>query len=70
VWVPAAETYAANVIAIGNHAVVAAGYPRTHEALRRAGFTLHPVPVSEVRKADGSLTCQSIVVTRGQTGVW
>ena len=22
---------------------------------------LHPVPVSEVRKADGSLTCQSIL---------
>jgi dimethylargininase len=64
VWVPAAETYAANVIAIGSHAVVAAGYPRSHEALGRAGFTLHPVPVSEVRKADGSLTCQSIIVTR------
>jgi dimethylargininase len=62
VWVPAAERYAANVVAIGNHALVAEGYPRAQEALARAGFTLHPVPVSEVRKADGSLTCQSILI--------
>jgi dimethylargininase len=63
VWVPDAERYAANLVAIGANAVVADGYPRTHEALARAGFALHPVPVSEVRKADGSLTCQSILVT-------
>ena len=41
---------------------MAEGYPRTQEALSRAGFTVHPVPVSEVRKADGSLTCQSILI--------
>lgn len=64
VWVPAAETYAANAVAVGAHVIAAAGYPRTHEALAAAGFTVHPVPVSEVRKADGSLTCQSIVVRR------
>jgi len=60
-WIPAAERYASNLVAIGRNAVVADGYPRTHEALAAAGFTLHPVPVSEVRKADGSLTCQSIL---------
>jgi N-dimethylarginine dimethylaminohydrolase len=26
------------------------------------GFTVHAVPTTEVRKADGSLTCQSIVL--------
>ncbi len=62
VWVPDAERYASNVVATGSHAVIAEGHPRTHEALERAGFTVHPVPVSEVRKADGSLTCQSILV--------
>jgi dimethylargininase len=66
VAVPASERYASNVVAIGRHAVVAAGYPRTHEALAAAGFTLHPVPVSEVRKADGSLTCQSILIDGGR----
>jgi dimethylargininase len=61
ILVPAAETYAANAVAIGCHVLVAAEYPRTHDTLAAAGFTLHPVPTAEVRKADGSLTCQSIV---------
>jgi dimethylargininase len=61
VWVPASETYAANAVAIGRHVIVAEGHPRTSEALSAAGFTLHAVPTSEVRKADGSLTCQSVV---------
>jgi dimethylargininase len=62
VWVPAAETYAANAVAVGDHVVVADGFPRTHDALAAAGFTVHAVPTSEVRKADGSLTCESIVL--------
>jgi dimethylargininase len=61
VRVPADETYAANAVTIGNHVVIADGFPRTHAALLADGFKVHPVPVSEVRKADGSLTCQSIV---------
>jgi dimethylargininase len=64
VWIPAAERYASNVVAIGSHAIVPEGYPGAHEALTQAGFTLHPVPASEVRKADGSLTCQSILLDR------
>ncbi|MBX3160314.1 MAG: dimethylargininase [Deltaproteobacteria bacterium] len=63
VWVPAAEAYAANAVALGRHVVVADGHPRTREALEAAGFTTHAVAHSEVRKADGSLTCQSILVT-------
>lgn len=62
--VPVEETYAANAVAIGKHVIVADGFPRAHAALQKAGFTLHPVPTSEVRKADGSLTCQSLIVDR------
>jgi dimethylargininase len=70
VWVPAEERYAANAVAIGadgsdgadvTHVIAAAEYPRTLEALAAAGLRVHPVPTSEVRKADGSLTCQSIL---------
>ena len=64
VWVPAAETYAANAVALDDHVIVADGYPRTRDALVAAGFTVHAVPTSEVQKADGSLTCQSIVFRR------
>jgi dimethylargininase len=66
--VPAAETYAANAVAIGEHVIVADGFPRTREAIAEAGFTPHPVPTSEVRKADGSLTCQSLIVSRSLRG--
>jgi dimethylargininase len=66
VRIPVEETYAANAVAIGKHVIVADGFPRTHDALDRAGFTLHPVPTSEVRKADGSLTCQSLIVARSR----
>jgi len=62
VRVPADETYAANAVAIGTHAIVADGFPRTIDAVRDAGLTPLSVPTSEVRKADGSLTCQSIVM--------
>jgi dimethylargininase len=61
VWVPSGERYAANAVAIGEHVIAAAEYPRTLDALAAAGFRVHPVPTSEVRKADGSLTCQSIL---------
>ncbi len=58
--VPREETYAANAVALPAHVIVAAEYPRTNEALDAAGYERYPVPTSEVRKADGSLTCQSI----------
>jgi dimethylargininase len=62
VWAPASEAYASNVVAMGAHVLVAAEYPRTRDVLESAGFAAHPVRTSEVRKADGSLTCQSILL--------
>ncbi len=62
VWVPVAETYAANAVAVGGGVIISDGFPRTRAALEAAGFTVHAVPTSEVRKADGSLTCLSILV--------
>jgi len=59
--IPAEETYAANAVAVGSHVIVADGFPQTLDALSTAGFTVHAVPTSEVRKADGSLTCQSLL---------
>jgi dimethylargininase len=61
VRVPADESYAANVLAIGDRVVVADGFPRTHEALTRAGFRIVPLATTEFRKADGALTCLSIL---------
>ncbi len=61
VAIPAEESYAANVLAIGSRVIAAAGFPRTHDALARAGFEVVPLATTEFRKADGSLTCLSIL---------
>lgn len=63
VWVPEREEYAANAVAIGGTVLAAARHPATHDALAAAGLRVVPVDASEMRKADGSLTCLSIVVS-------
>ena len=59
--VPPAEVYAVNTLAIGDRVIVPAGYPQVAALLRANGFTLLPVPVSEFAKADGGVTCLSLV---------
>jgi dimethylargininase len=54
------ESCAANVVAVGRAVLVAAGHPRTEQAVRAAGFETHPLEVSEIRKGDGALTCLSL----------
>jgi dimethylargininase len=61
VHVPADETYAANCLVIGSRVLCAQGYPRTRDALATAGFTPIELDTSEFRKADGALTCLSIL---------
>ncbi len=59
--VPREEAYAANCVRVGDTVLVAAGYPATARALQSAGYRVLPLDVSEIRKADGSLTCLSIL---------
>jgi dimethylargininase len=54
------EAYAANALAIGEHVVFPAGYPRTAALIRERGFTVLEVPLSEFAKADGGATCLSL----------
>ncbi len=64
VWpIPAEEAHAANVVAVGGRALVAAGHPRTCALLRARGLEVLEVENSELRKADGSLTCCSVLYT-------
>jgi dimethylargininase len=60
--VPPDESYAANVLALGDHVIVPAGYPRVAGALRACGLDVLPVPVSEFAKADGGVTCLSLLL--------
>lgn len=58
---PSEEAYGCNTIGLPNGKVlVAAGYPTVHQTLRDRGLELVELDMSEIRAADGSLTCCSI----------
>lgn len=57
-----AEPMAANVLRVGDALVYDASFPRTLEMLRSAGFRPHTVDASELAKAEGAVTCCSLVL--------
>jgi dimethylargininase len=60
--VDAREPGAANVVAVGGRLVSAAAFPRTRDRLAARGFDVLTVDVSEIAKAEGALTCCSLIV--------
>ena len=61
--VPAGERSAANVLRLGRGRVLMAdGYPGTAERIERAGVEVVTVDISEFIKADGGLTCLSVLL--------
>lgn len=61
VIVPEGEAYAANALGIGQRVILPAGFPVTEERLRERGFEPLPVLMSEFYKADGGVSCLSLV---------
>jgi len=57
-----AEPAAANILRVGSSLVYAASYPRTLNRLRALGFTPNTLDVSELAKAEGAVTCCSVIV--------
>jgi dimethylargininase len=55
------EPFAANVLRVGERVVVSTSYPRTAERLDNAGIQHRSVVSSELAKAEGALTCCSII---------
>lgn len=68
VEVPAAEAVGANLVEVGGSALVAAGCPVVASLVAGGGLVPIPVDTSELRKADGALTCLSIVIDRPAGG--
>ena len=56
-----AEPFAANALRIGGALVHPADFPRTRARLEAAGLRVHPVPAGELAKAEGGVTCCSVV---------
>ena len=61
VAVDASEPWAANVLHVGNSVCVSTAFPRTAEMLARRGYDVRAVEVSEFAKAEGGLTCMSLL---------
>ena len=56
-----AEPHAANVLRIGDALIMPASFPLTRQRLVDAGFAVTAVDVSELQKAEGAVTCCSLV---------
>lgn len=60
--VPPGEPWAGDVLVIGEQIIVPSSCPGTADTLRARGWTVRPVDVSEFAKAEGGVTCMSLVL--------
>ncbi len=56
------EAFAANVLLTPHGVMMSAAFPRTIERVRNHGIDVHPVDASELAKAEGGLTCCSLLL--------
>lgn len=61
--VSADEAHAANALRIGNSLIYPSTFSRTLEILTRRGIDVTTVDISELQKAEGAVTCCSLIVT-------
>jgi dimethylargininase len=55
------EPHAANVVRIGDAILMPSAFPATQALIQAAGFMVHTVDVSELQKAEGAVTCCSVL---------
>jgi len=58
--VPPEEEYAANCIRVNDYVMIPAGFPKTVQAVKNAGYQTIELEMSEFRKLDGGLSCLSL----------
>jgi dimethylargininase len=56
------EPFAANAVRVGGAVIFPAEFPRTRELLERARVAVTTVPAGELAKAEGGVTCCSLLV--------
>ncbi|WP_374428349.1 dimethylarginine dimethylaminohydrolase family protein [Tabrizicola sp.] len=61
--VPEGEEAAANTIRFNDLVLMPAGFPRTRDAIAKAGFTVREIGNSECAKLDGGMSCLSLRFT-------
>lgn len=55
------EPFGANALRIGDRIIYPSAFPRTRKFLEQRGFDIQPVEVGELGKAEGGVTCCSLV---------
>jgi dimethylargininase len=60
------EPGAANGLLIGSRLVYPASFPKTRRRLENAGIGVVSVDVSELQKAEGAVTCCSLILSAGR----
>lgn len=58
------EPFAANALLLGDRVIVDGAHFRTREKLEALGLRVVPVDLSELAKAEGGVTCCSVIVER------
>jgi len=61
VEVDPSEAYAANAVMIGDTVIYPTAFPKTRARLQEVGLKLILVDASELAKAEGAVTCCSII---------
>ena len=61
------EEHAANTVRVGNALLYPDCFPKTLERLRAAGIAVATVDVSELQKAEGAVTCCSVLFRNGMS---
>jgi len=56
------EPFGANALRIGDTVIAPQEFDRTAARLRAHGLSVHPVPASELAKAEGGVTCCSLIL--------
>ena len=59
--VPAEEEFGANALVVNGVVHLSARWRRTSEMVEKAGFRVTPLDISEFEKAEGALTCSSLI---------
>ena len=55
------EPHAANVVRVYGAILMPSNFPETQALIQAAGFVVHTVDVSELQKAEGAVTCCSVL---------
>jgi N-dimethylarginine dimethylaminohydrolase len=62
--------FSCNAVVVGRHVVLNEGVPKLSRALERAGYTVHPVRLTEFIKSGGSAKCLTLRIDGEEAASW